>query len=635
MCGISGYSGHFDSSLLTAMNHTLSHRGPDGAGTFVSEDHLVGLAHRRLAIIDLSEEATQPMQDVQTRHVITYNGELYNYRDLRQMLIQRGVQFKTASDTEVVLKLYAEYGVSCLDYLEGIYAFGIYDQQKKTLFLARDGFGVKPLYYAETEKGFLFASELKALLQSPAVSRTLDYQTIDYHLRYLWSPAPHTMLKQVKKLAPGFALLVKEGQCEKQWQFYDLPYETSYSRASASDLANTLEETLSDAVHQQLVSDVPVGAFLSGGLDSSAIVALAKARAPDLDLPCFTLRFSTKDSGQIDELPYAQHVAKHLKVPLSVIDAKATLLQNLPAMVYALDEPQADPAAINTYLIAKLARDQGIKVLLSGAGGDDLLTGYRRHQALMWNRYLLLLPYFLKTGIARTANAVSQYHPILRRLGKGLAYLDLPTSEHLISYFHWLSPKIAGQLQTKMAPHTLFTPDILHASLQRFPTTVHPLNQLLYLEAKHFLADHNLNYTDKMAMAAGVEVRVPFLDQKLAAFAASLPIRMKQRGRQGKWLLKEAMKAHLPKTIIHRPKTGFGVPLRSWLQSDLKPMMQTLLNEESLKKRGIFNPKAVSQLINQNAQQKIDATYPILSLMCIELWCQTFLDHPTPQAVYF
>ena len=634
MCGISGYSGQFNPDLLDRMTVSMKHRGPDDQGRYILNEAGIGLAHVRLSIIDLSVDGHQPMIDELTGNVIVYNGEIYNYQSLRSSLIAKGVQFKTQTDTEVVLKLYQHEGCDLLNKLKGMFSFAIFDRQKKSLFIARDQFGVKPFYYALTPKGFIFASEIKSILQEASVSRALNPQAVDAYIRYLWSPAPHTMLKAVKKLEPGHAMLIQDGIIKKAWSYYTLPIGTGSHMQTEKEASENLVSLLSKSVSEQMIADVPVGAFLSGGLDSSALVALAKSQFPDLDLPCFTMRFNDPSQEQVADLPYAKLAAKYLNVSLNIIDVKPEMLQNLGAMIYALDEPQADPAAINTYLISSLAHERGIKVLLSGAGGDDLFTGYRRHYALQASKYLYALPQSVKLGISKMTAKLPQNYAMLRRLSKGLRYLNYSAHEYITSYFYWLDPKIQTNMYGELMLQHSYE-DSLSASLNTVPAKTSALNKMLYLEMKHFLCDHNLNYTDKMAMATSVEVRVPFLETSLVEFAAKLPLHFKQRGREGKWLLKKAMQPYLPNRIIYRAKSGFGVPLRHWLRHDLRPMMLALLSEPSINARGLFNAKAVAQLIKLNQMHPIDASYSLLAMMNIELWCQTFIDDDVPQVRSF
>ncbi len=635
MCGVAGYCGRFGPGLLARMSATVAHRGPDGAGSYISSDGGTGLAHRRLAIIDLSPTGAQPMTDSATGVTITYNGEIYNYRELRARLESAGSAFVGRSDTEVILRMYLAHGRDALPMLNGIFALAIWDPRDRSLLLARDGAGVKPLYYAQPPSGFLFASELKALLACDEVDRSIDARAVWLYLTYLWSPTPYTMLRAVRKLEPGTALIVRDGRIADRWRFYELPYPAPRFEGVAQSAVAAVRRALDEAARRQMVADVPVGAFLSGGLDSSAIVAFARRHAPEQRIQCFTIEtsHSTRDEGFVDDLPYARRVAAHLGVDLHTVRVGPEIVQHFERMVRHLDEPQADLAPLNALMICELARSHGIKVLLSGAGGDDLFAGYRRHYALMQERWWRWLPASARAGLAATARALPAGAPLLRRVRRALGEAGLDGDERLVSYFAWLpqadsAPLLSPELRAQCEGWSPLAP--LMQSLRAIEGEREPLNRMLFLEAKHFLCDHNLNYTDKMGMAVGVEVRVPFLDPDLLRLAASLPAQFKQRGSEGKWILKRAMEPDLPREVIYRPKTGFGVPLRRWLRHELREAVEDLLSERSLASRGLFDPDAVARLRRYDAAGRIDAAYPLLALCAIELWCRVFLDHPKP-----
>jgi len=385
------------------------------------------------------------------------------------------------------------------------------------------------------------------------------------------------------------------------------------------------------------VADVPVGAFLSGGLDSSSVVAFAREAAPDAELRCFTIGFTddvARKEGMAADLPYAQLVAGHLGVPLETVWVGPEMVEELPRMLFHLDEPQSDPAPINALLICRLAREQGMKVLLSGAGGDDIFTGYRRHTALLQERYWSWLPPVARRGLARAAARLPVRSELGRRVAKALQYADLDGDRRLASYFFLLPPDLLREV---------YQPDVrreverspaeapLLEALERIPPDAPALNRMLYLEGKFFLADHNLNYTDKMAMASGVEVRVPLIDPDLVALAARLPVSVKQKGRAGKWVLREAMRSMLPREVLQRSKAGFGAPLRHWLRDPLRPVVDGVLSEASLARRGLFDPVGVRRLVEHDRAGRVDAAYAIFGLVCIELWCRMFVDPPTPE----
>ncbi len=439
MCGIAGFSGRYDEALLERMNTALAHRGPDDSGVFIDEEHSVGLAHRRLSIIDLSPRGHQPMWDCTDTVAIVYNGEIYNFAELRRELVKDGYSFRSDSDTEVILNLYLRDGEKILERLNGIYAFAIWDTRTETLFIARDGLGVKPLYYAETSRGMVFASELKALLQDSCIDRTIDARAVRDHLLYLWCPSPRTMLRSVQKLEPGCALQVRDGQVVRRWRFYDLPYDQDFVDWPSGDAVVQVRKSLTRAVERQLIADVPVGAFLSGGLDSSSIVALAQRKIVGRKLQCFTIGFKGRDAqieGMAADLHYARRVAEHVGVDLETVWVGSEMVDELPRMIFHLDEPQADPAPINALFISRLAREHDIKVLLSGAGGDDIFTGYRRHYAHQLERYWAWLPLSVRKELKRLSERIAPTGEWSRRLSKALRYSDLDGDDRIESYFH-------------------------------------------------------------------------------------------------------------------------------------------------------------------------------------------------------
>lgn len=637
MCGIAGYLGRFEREELENMSRRVAHRGPDSEGFWVSDDRQAGLAHRRLSIIDLSTAASQPMADDNV--VLIYNGELYNYRELREQMVQAEFQFRTRSDTEVILKMYLWKGVAMLSHLNGIFAFAIWDKRSKTLFAARDGVGVKPFYYTQTPRGLLFSSEIKSFLDIPDVDWSIDPVALRAYMTYHWSPGEGTMVKSVQKLLPGHAFIARAGRIERMWSFYDLPYAAAPREMGAKEAIELVQDSIRAAVRRQMVADVPVGAFLSGGLDSSSVVAFAKEHARDGQLPCFTIRFDragAEQEGITDDLPYAHQVAKHVGVDLQEVSVGPDSLHLLPDMVYMMDEPQADVSPINAYLISSVARQQGIKVLLSGMGGDDIFTGYRRHYALEQEKYWRWLPRAARSAIAGLAHHMPVRIPLMRQVRKAFSYAHLPQDERIASYFFWGHPNLvtsmlAPDLKASIAGEDVDAP--LMEALGRLPASTPLINKMLYLDGKFFVPDHNLNFFDKVSMACGVECRVPLLDINLIQDAASLPTRFKQVGHEGKWIFKKAMEAHLPHNVIYRPKTGFGMPLRVWMRNELKDLQEDLLSSRAIRNRGFFDPAAVQALRAANEAGQIDATYTLLSMMSIELWSRIFLDRSLTPSV--
>jgi asparagine synthase (glutamine-hydrolysing) len=631
MCGIAGFQGAFDTELLDRMSATIAHRGPDDHGTWSDPEPRIGLAHRRLSIIDLSPLGHQPMSNGDGALHITYNGEIYNHRELKAKLESSGHRFRGSSDTEVLLGLYQEYGTDMLDHLNGMFAFAIWDARIKRLFLARDQLGVKPLYYHSSDDGFLFASEMKAILQNPSVSKEIDPIALEQHLAFLWSIAPRTLLKSIQKLEPGFAIEVVDGRIVRKWSYYNLPYGQDPDTRPEAVIAEELRSRLETAVDRQMVSDVPVGAFLSGGLDSSAIVAMMRKIRPDYSTPCYSIGFEedVRIEGNVDDLPYARRVAQHVGASLRTIEVRPDIIDHVDKMIYHLDEPHADPAPINAMMIAERARNDGIGVLLSGAGGDDIFTGYRRHYALGLERVWGWMPTPARKSLAWITSSRLTRGPRLRRFRRAFEYAGMDSTDRMASYFLWSGERTRRALLSPGMSAELTRWNVLQPmrdSLKRIPGESHRMNQMLYLEAKHFLADHNLPYTDKMTMAHGVESRVPLLDLDLVDFAARIPSGLKQRGQEGKYIFKRAMEPYLPRDVIYRPKTGFGAPLRQWIRNDLASLVDEVLSEDSIRRRGLFEPTYLRRLIELDRAGVVDAAYVIFAAFTIEIWAGIFLD---------
>jgi asparagine synthase (glutamine-hydrolysing) len=629
MCGIVGISGG-DLSMIEHANSLNSHRGPDDNGLFMDHINGVGLGHRRLSIIDTSNLGHQPMLSKDGKVALVFNGEIYNFSEIFDELVEKGFSFNGKSDTEVLLNLYLSEGDSMLSRLNGIFTFAIWDQRKKHLFIARDAIGVKPLYYYSQNNLFAFSSEIKSLLHLIPNNNELDKEAIHNYVSFLWSPGIKTPIKSIQKLLPGEAIIVKDDVIEKKWFWYSLPIlSKSLKKLSKNEAISGVENHLRAAVHKQMVSDVSLGAFLSGGLDSSAIVAFAREINPDIK--CFTIDTSgSQDPGFTDDLPYAKKVAKYLNVPLDIIKVNSNnIADDLESMVMQLDEPLADPAALNVLYISRLAKEQGIKVLLSGAGGDDIFTGYRRHLAIELDKYWGWMPERFRSHIEHISKNLNVNRPFTRRISKLFEGASLDKDLRLINYFRWTDDKLLKSLYSKEFCKNLNLNncnDVFFDFLRPITKTKSQLEKMLAIDQRFFLADHNLNYTDKMSMAEGVETRVPFLDLDLINFSNDIPEKFKQNGSTGKWVLKKAMEPYLPKEVIYRPKTGFGVPVRRWIKHDLSEMLADFLSFDSVKRRGIFSPFAIQQLIINNKSDKIDASYTLLSLLCIEIWCRTYLD---------
>jgi asparagine synthase (glutamine-hydrolysing) len=639
MCGIAGRWLHEPSPTpMDVALERLAHRGPDDRGSWRSPTSTLELGHTRLSIIDLSSAGHQPMLSPDGGAVLSYNGELYNQRELQLDLAARGYSFRGHSDTEVVLAAYVNFGQRMLPMLNGMFALAIFDRERDELLLARDASGIKPLYYAESEAGFSFASELKALLRLGPLPPQLDVQALYRYVSYLWCPGSRTPLVGVSRLEPGELIRVRAGRVVERRRWAALPF-SSPVRAASQGAELEVAAALRSAVRRQLVADVPVGAFLSGGLDSSAVVAFARELRPRID--CFTIApDGGPDAGETNDLPFARSVAAHLGVPLhEVAISSARMAADLEQMVYQLDEPLADPAPLNVLYISQLARRQGIKVLLSGVGGDDLFAGYRRHRALLAERFWSWLPLRSRAALRRGSAALASVacgplSPLARRGAKAFAHGDADAEQRLLGYFTWgdaepLRALFAPQHRAALAGGVQDEP--LRRFLAALPPGLEPLERMLALEQRFFLGDHNLPYADKMSMAAGVELRVPFLDPELVALANRLPTSCK-RGRDGKSVLRQALRPHLPRAVIERPKAGFGAPLRRWLRGELADWVRDVLSPDRLRARGVFDPAAVLALLERDRRGEVDAAYPILALCCCELWCRHFIDAPGGRA---
>lgn len=637
MCSISGIVSlegmPSDKSILLSMNDVLKHRGPDDNGLFI--DDWVGFVHNRLSIVDTTDCGHQPMTTKDERYIIVFNGEIYNHLEIRSELIKRGYQFKSESDTETLLIAYVEYGKKILDILNGIFAFAIYDKVKQKVFLARDHMGVKPLYYSLVDnKTLIFASEIKSILKHPFVSKKLDHQAILSYIQLLWCPGEQTPLSHVKKLLPGH--YIELSLTKDRWatdiaqKYYHVPFNGNYSSLKESELISQLDEKLRKAVERQLMSDVPLGFFLSGGLDSSLVATIA-SQLIGKKIDCFTINSGDELSkeGFVNDLTYARSLAQSKGYNLHEVNADVNVLDDFDKMVWYLDEPQADPASFNVYNISNTARSMGIKVLLGGTAGDDVFSGYRRHQALHYEKYMKAIPGFLKQGIRKWTETQDLNHAIYRRMKKLFSHTGLDDDTRMIMYFFWLEKERAVPLFHKDI-HSQFedyyTKNYFFDLLKQIPDEPSRLNKLLYLELNTFLVDHNLSYTDKMSMAAGVETRVPFLDKDLVDFSTTIPPQYKMKGVDTKYILKKVAEKYLPNDIIRRPKAGFGAPLRKWITEDMDEMIHDRLSAKRINERGLFDAQAVWKLIDDNKKGNIDASYSIWSLLAIESWISQFID---------
>lgn len=560
------------------------------------------------------------------RHWITYNGEIYNFRELRRDLERDGVNFRSDCDTEVLLELYEREGPAMLGRLNGIFAFAIWSTDESSLFLARDRLGVKPLYYSQQEGLLYFASEVKALL--PALGRpSLRPDVVADYLTFLWVPDPDTLFDGIYKLPPGHCAWFRDGRLRIE-QYWDMTYAVEDRPPEA--WSEAVRDRVQESIRRQMVSDVPLGSFLSGGIDSSAIVA-EMSRNGDR-VTTFTVGFASEDLGHEivpDDVRYAREVGRRFGVDYHERTLQTDVVDLLPKLVWHMDEPVADPAAITTFLICSAAREN-LTVVLSGMGGDEIFAGYPRHLAARLGRFADRLP----SPLIRTLRSQIEGHLTLgppgrlrgprRNLMKLARGLDLSPSDRYLTYCSYYRP---DELRSVLAPDVpQGDPFRRHRAYLERVKNEHWLNQLLYLDMKTFLPCLNLTYTDKMSMAASTEVRVPLLDDELVSLTGRIPPDLKLRRMTRKFVFKRSMEGILPREVIYRPKAGFGAPLRSWLVGDLAPMVTDMLSPASVKARGLFQPEAVQRLIASNRAGREDNALRLWTLLTLEVWQQQFLD---------
>jgi asparagine synthase (glutamine-hydrolysing) len=641
MCGISGLVNCGDAETLARMTSVQAHRGPDDSGLWerhFPDGSYIGLGSRRLAILDLSPDGHMPMSNEDGSVWITYNGEIYNFADLRRELEGKGHHFRSHTDTEVVVHLYEEYGVECLNRLNGMFAFAICDLRGPSpkLLLARDHFGIKPLYYSERGAKLAFASEVKALLEVPGIEASMSLEALHQYLTFLWVPDPMTMFEGIRKLPAGHYALWQDGALEIK-QYWDLTFPPAehHFESREADLVREIRDRFCSSVEQQMVSDVPIGAFLSAGLDSSSIVAAMARKQP---VRTYTITFPEKyrvGETTIDDPAVPSRLARSLGCEHHEIVVEPDVVSLLPNLTWHMDEPTADPALITAYLVCREARKQAT-VLLSGVGGDELFAGYRKHVAHAWAEEYRRVPAIARSAAEKTMLAL----PSLRgtrmkgpvRLTKKMARsAALNPAEAFIRNCTYLDAQQKTDLYApefqRLADHN---PAARH--IAAFDRVRHAdfLNQMLYLDTKIFMTTLNLTYNDKMSMASSVEVRVPFLDRELAEFVA-WNVRPEWKVK-GKWrpvtkhIFREAMHSMLPEEVLQQPKAGFAAPVDYWLAHDLRPMVDDLLSETQVQKRKLFRPEVVRCYVDEHRRGAEDWSMQIWQFLTLEIWTQLFLD---------
>ncbi len=632
MCGICGFeSRSLDRTVLERMNERLRPRGPDEAGHHL--DAPAALAMRRLQVIDLAG-GSQPMSNEDGTVRLVFNGEIYNYRELRTELVSRGHHFVSSSDTEVIVHGYEEWGDAVTDHLNGMFAFAIHDRRDGSWLLARDRMGQKPLYYHHVPGFFAFASQPASLLEHPDVPRRLDPIALAQYLAYEYVPSPRTMFAGIRKLAPGHRMRVR-GDCATVERYWHLPSRAEAEAAEAAqrfgdaEWFGTLRERLGVAVERQLVSDVPLGCFLSGGLDSSAVAVLMAERIPAGRLMTFSIGFSERS---FDESPHAEVVARHIGSDhhVQMVDAQ-TLIDLLPAVAEFMDEPLGDGSVLPTFALSRFAR-RHVVVALSGDGGDELLGGYPTLFADRWaSRYSRVTPRAIHDALARAAGRlpVSTADMSLDfKIKQFLRGARLPAD---IRHFAWVGSFLPAEIGELLTPAMRAEAMVVspYAPVAEEMASGPPrtgLDRLLYLYARFYLADDVLVKVDRTTMACGLEARSPFLDPEFVRFCAAMPERLKVHGSRTKIALRRAFERDLPPSILERPKKGFGMPVGRWLRGPLRSMLTDLLSPDRLRRQGIFEPEQTARLCAEHIEGRADHRKQLWTLLAFQLWHERHME---------
>ena len=622
MCGITGRF-NFDPAhavspqVLTAMTDSIAHRGPDSAGYFRAPG--IGLGHRRLSIIDLVT-GDQPLANEDGQVQVVFNGEIYNFADVRAELVSLGHRFRTSSDTEIIVHGYEQWGERCVEKFRGMFAFAVWDGRERRLLLARDRLGVKPLYYAELPGGIVFGSEIKALLQDPEVSRDWRPQAIDTYLTLLYVPAPDTVYRAVRKLPPAH-VLVADRRGIRLSRYWDLTFTGDGDASREAEYLEELDAILREAVGLRLISDVPLGAFLSGGIDSSTVVSYMKETSAAAPVT-IAVGFDNRD---YDEVDHAETVARHLGCEFHALTASPQIEQLLPKLAWHFDEPFADSSAVPTYYVSKAAREL-VTVALSGDGGDELWGGYAHHRVEhMEHRARTAL------GPARhLASFVGRALPLTVKGSRSLRHLALGADEayalkHVNGTFEQearsrlYSGDFARQVSGSDPLSTL-------RAAYRACASHEPMDRVFYADARTYMIDDVLTKVDRMSMAVSLEAREPMLDHKLLEFAARVPPSLKLKDGRSKYLLRRLLERRVPRSITERRKSGFAAPIGEWLRGPLSGLTSALLLDGRLKARGIFNDREVERLWNDHRTGRAEHPHRLWQLLMLELWFRTFID---------
>ncbi|NNF16579.1 MAG: asparagine synthase (glutamine-hydrolyzing) [Gammaproteobacteria bacterium] len=627
MCGIHGVAAveknlRFTAEDVQAMADISVHRGPDDSGMHADPNVIIGM--RRLSIIDVAG-GHQPIANADNTTWVVCNGEIYNYQKLRQELIDQGVHFKTHSDTEVIVHLYDRYGLAFVERIQGMFGFAIWDQTRQRLVIGRDRLGIKPVYYRHADGNLAFASELKSILALPGISRSFDTRALNEYLRVGYVPDPFSIIAGIRKLSPG-TLLVNENGAIRTIKYWHIQQRSE--NKTEEQWCEAFRDALDQSVSAQMVSDVPLGAFLSGGIDSSAVVAMMAAHS-EQPIKTFSIGFGESSGGRYyNELPYAQQIARQFATDHKEIVVEPSVVDLMPRLLWHMDEPIADTAFVTTYLVSEFARRE-VTVILSGVGGDELFGGYRRYLGDYYLRTVKWLPSSVRRKLIKPLMdrlPADRHSPLMNLSRYAKALLDsseLSFEERYISYVSVMAEQQVNELLIE--PAAAPVESALAAAFNNFRDG-DGVNRMMQLDLATQLPDDLLMLTDRMSMAASLECRVPLLDERMVDLAMAMPGAQKIRGRELKRIMKKALAPILPDNILHRKKRGFGAPMGAWFRHELKPMLDHLLSESAVIKRGLFHPSAVRQLVAEHYANRADRTDQIMSLLNLEIWSRMYLD---------
>ncbi|KPK38564.1 MAG: hypothetical protein AMJ78_09810 [Omnitrophica WOR_2 bacterium SM23_29] len=616
-----------EQSLLKKMNDALYARGPDDEGYFI--EGYIGLANKRLSIIDV-EGGKQPIFSEDGKVCIVYNGEVYNYIELRKELEGKGHVFKTKTDTEVIVHLYEEYGEDCVKHLNGMFAFAIWDFKEERLLLARDRFGIKPLFYSDRNGRLIFASETKAIVQDESVDKDISFEAVHYYLTYLSVPSPLTIYKGIKKLPPASILICQDGKVTERRYWSVEQKRLKFN--SVEECCDVFYKLLKDSVKMQLMSDVPLGAFLSGGLDSSSVVGLM-SQLSSQPVKTFSIGFEEKE---FDELKYARFIAKRFNTEHHELVMKPEDIGKMEDLIWNLDEPHGDSSALASYLVSKLASPY-VKVALTGIGGDELFGGYHAYIADKLSIYYSIMPKLLTQKVIPNLiphlKADTQRPSSTRRILRFLKYAHLPFERRHTKWMTLLGfdDNEKDELYSDFLKSKTRSLDSFIVTSEFFEKgkalELDLLNAAMYIDLNTYLNNDVLQQVDRMTMANSLETRVPFLDHKLVEFAFTIPSNLKLKGLTLKHLVRRTMKGLLTDEIVKRQKHGFGVPIRVWFKSDfIRQNAEEFLNDSSVKRRSFFKVEYVRRLINEHVSGRADNSHKLWLIMILEIWCRRFLD---------